>query len=86
MIRESLQEQELSGTQATQESKFCFVFFPSTSGLAYGFPDVSVRMWVQSLASLSGLRIQHCYYLQHSSWIQFGSGIAVAGIDIQLKF
>ena len=39
---------------------------------------VSVRMWVQSLASNSGLRTQHCCKLQHRSQMYFGSGIAVA--------
>ena len=42
-------------------------------------PLVSMRMWVQSLAMLSGLRIQHCHQLallcpvavasiQHPAW------------------
>ena len=35
-------------------------------------------MQVQSLASLSGLRIQHCHKLQHRSQMRLGSGIAVA--------
>ena len=39
---------------------------------------VSMSMWVQSLASLSGLRIQHCCKLQCRSQMQLGSGVAVA--------
>ena len=39
---------------------------------------VSVRMWIQSLASFSGLRILHCYRLQHRSQMQFGSCVAMA--------
>ena len=39
---------------------------------------VSMRMWVQSLASLSGLRICCCYMLWYSSQMRFGSSIAVA--------
>ena len=31
---------------------------------------MSVRVWVPSLASLSGLGIQCCYKLQDSSWMQ----------------
>ena len=37
-----------------------------------------MRMWVQSLASLSGLRIQHCCELWHRSQTWLGSHIAVA--------
>ena len=40
---------------------------------------VSVRMQVQSLASLSGLRIWHCSKLLQRSQMWLGSGIAVAG-------
>ena len=36
---------------------------------------VSTRMWLQTLASLSALRIQHCCKLQHRSWIQLGPQI-----------
>ena len=34
---------------------------------------LSMRMWVQSLASISELRIQHCYKLQHRSqiWLRY---------------
>ena len=39
---------------------------------------MSVRMQVQSLASLSGLGIQHCLKLQQSSQIWLGYGMAVA--------
>ena len=39
---------------------------------------VSVRMWIQSLASLSGLRIWHCCELWDRSQVQLGSGVAVA--------
>ena len=38
----------------------------------------SVRMWVPSLASLSGLRIRHCHKLQRRSPRWLGPGIAVA--------
>ena len=36
-----------------------------------------MRTWVESLAWLSGLRIQHCHKLWFRSQTQFGSGIAV---------
>ena len=39
---------------------------------------VSIRMRVQSLASLSRLRIQHCHKLQYRLQIQLRSGFAVA--------
>ena len=39
---------------------------------------VSVRIWVQSLASLSGLGIWHCLKLQHRLQIWLGSIISVA--------
>ena len=39
---------------------------------------VSVRMWVQSLALLSGLRIWRCGKLLCRSQMQLGSGIAEA--------
>ena len=39
---------------------------------------VSVRMQVQSLTSLSGLRIWHCHKLQCRLQIQLGSTVAVA--------
>ena len=39
---------------------------------------VSVKMWVQSPATLSGLRIQHCCKLQCRLQMQVGSSIAVA--------
>ena len=38
-------------------------------------PLVSMRMCVQSLASLSGLRIQHCSKLQHRSQLQLWSAL-----------
>ena len=38
----------------------------------------SVRLQVQSLASLSGLKIQHCFKLQCRSQMQLRSSIAVA--------
>ena len=42
-------------------------------------PDtVSVKTQVQSLASLGGLRIQHCHELQHKLQMQLSSGVAVA--------
>ena len=39
---------------------------------------VFMRMWVQSLALLSGLRICRCYKLQHRSQIWLGFSVAVA--------
>ena len=39
---------------------------------------VSMRKWVRSLASLSGLRIQHCHELWCRSLMQLGSGVVVA--------
>ena len=39
---------------------------------------VSVRMWVQGLALLSGLRIQRCHKLQCRSQMWLGSSVAVA--------
>ena len=38
----------------------------------------TMRFQVQSLALLSGLRIQHCHELRCRSQMQLGSGIAVA--------
>ena len=40
-------------------------------------PIVSVRMWVPSLDSFSGLRIQCCHKVYWSQ-MQLGSGVAVA--------
>ena len=37
-----------------------------------------MRLWVQSLASLSGLKIWHCHELWCRSQTRLGSGIAVA--------
>ena len=39
---------------------------------------VSMRTWVQSLASLSGLRLWHCHELWYRSQMQLGSCVAVA--------
>ena len=39
---------------------------------------VSMRMWVQSLASLSALRILHCHKLECRSQIWLRSGVTVA--------
>ena len=39
---------------------------------------VSVRVQVRSLASLSGLRIQHCHKLQRRSKMRLRSSVAVA--------
>ena len=44
------------------------------SGLTW---TASARMWVQSLALLSGLRIWHCQKLHHRSQMQLRSGVAV---------
>ena len=38
----------------------------------------NLRLWVQSLASLSGLRIRHCHKLWCRSQMRLGSGVAVA--------
>ena len=38
---------------------------------------VSMRMQVQSLALLSGLRIQRCHKLWYRSQMQLGFGVAV---------
>ena len=45
-------------------------------------------MQVQSLASLSGLRIRHCHKLRHRLQIWLGSGVttAVAQAQLQLQF
>ena len=40
-----------------------------------------MRMWVPSLASLSGLRIQRCGKLLHRLQMQLGSSIAVAVVS-----
>ena len=54
---------------------------------SYGVPIVAqqkpirlgtIRLQVQSLALLSGLRIQHCYELWCRLQMQLGSGVAVA--------
>ena len=39
---------------------------------------MSMRRWVQSLASLSGLRIQHCCELQCNLQMQLGLSVAMA--------
>ena len=44
-------------------------------------PTLSRRIWVQSLASLSGLRIQRCHELQCRSQMRLQSGIAVAVVQ-----
>ena len=42
-------------------------------------PDIgSMRMWVQSLASFSRLRIWHCYKPGCGSQMQLGSSVAMA--------
>ena len=46
--------------------------------VGWGPNVVSVRMWVQSLASLSGLSTWHCPELWYRLQMQLGSGIAVA--------
>ena len=38
----------------------------------------TLRLWVRSLASLSGLKIWHCHKLWCRSQMRLGSGIAVA--------
>ena len=43
-----------------------------------GHDIVSLMMQVQSLALLSGLRIQHCHKLWHRSKMWFRSSVAVA--------
>ena len=42
---------------------------------------VPMRMWVRSLASLSGLRIPHCSKLQHRLQVCLRSGVAVAVVQ-----
>ena len=41
------------------------------------FIRVSLRIWVLSLALLSGLRVQCCYKLWHRSHTQLRSGVAM---------
>ena len=41
---------------------------------------VSMRMWVQFLASLSRLRIQHCHERGYRSQMQLGSGVAMVAV------
>ena len=61
----------------TSHQKQSTLEFPSwLSG--YGIQLGNMRFRVQSLALLSGLRIQHCCELQCRSQMQFGSRIAVA--------
>ena len=50
---------------------------PTVAQWVKGPNIVSVRMRVQSLALLSGLRIWHCHKLWHRSQIWQGSGVAV---------
>ena len=38
----------------------------------------TMRLWVRSLTSLSGLRIQHCPELWYRSQTRLRSGVAVA--------
>ena len=42
--------------------------------------SVSMRMWVQTLASFSGLRIRCCHelYCRLQTWFGFGVAVAVA--------
>ena len=51
--------------------------FPLLKQLYLGVPVVA-EMQVQSLASLSGLRIQHCHNLWCRSEVQLGSAVAVS--------
>ena len=37
-----------------------------------------LRMWVRSLASISGLRTWHCHRLQYMSQMKLESSVAVA--------
>ena len=41
----------------------------------------TMRLWVPSLATLSGLRIQHCRELWYKSQMWLGSGVAVAVVS-----
>ena len=43
---------------------------------------VAIRIHMQSLASLRGLRIQHCHKLWYRSQMQLRSGVAMAGVYI----
>ena len=45
----------------------------------------TMRLWVRSLASLSGLRIWHCHELWYRSQIRLGSGIAVAVVVVEVS-
>ena len=47
-------------------------------------PTVSVRMQVQSLSPLSGLRIWHCPRLWHRSQMRLVFGVAVAAALLRL--
>ena len=50
---------------------------------------VSTQIWIQMLASLSGLMIQHCHELQCRSQTRLGSCVAVAVVQaqqLQLRF
>ena len=60
---------------------FCWILeFPLwLSGLRT--QQVSMRMQVQSMAALSGLRIWCCCKLRHKSQIQLGSYLAVAVVE-----
>ena len=46
---------------------------------------ISMRIWVQSLASLSGLGIWHCHKLWYKSWIWYCYGCGT-GLQLQLWF
>ena len=82
------QPQVYAGSQTRGQmdlSHICNNFFKKVKG--WEFPVwlsrlrtwlVSMRMWVLSTASLSGLRIQNCRELQHRSGMRFGSHVAVA--------
>ena len=45
-----------------------------------------MKTWVQSLTSLSGLRIRHCHELWCRWQTQLRSGIAVTGVGQWLQF
>ena len=55
-----------------------FLLGSSRCGASETNPTVYMRMRVRSLASISGLRIQHCCELWCRSQMQLGSCVAVA--------
>ena len=44
-----------------------------------------MRIWVRSVALLSGLRIQHCCKLRHRLQMRLGSYVAVAVVQARSR-